>query len=118
MSTLLFTAQLVESPEGGVSRVIDRRIALSQEAAKKTIKLASDGATAVGLDGITPHFVQIETDRKVVVRFTSADGTQQSIPVDDFLCILSRSVPFTAIDLARVAGQDATVVLTLGQKTT
>ncbi len=60
--------------------------------------------------------VNIFADRKVTVRLTSADGVQQSIPCDGELMITSRSVPFTAVDLTRVAGQETRVKVFLGQK--
>jgi hypothetical protein len=52
---------------------------------------------------------------KVRARVTSADGSQQSIPVDSFAFLMSRSVPITAIDLTRVPGQPTTVDVFLGQ---
>ncbi len=63
------------------------------------------------------HVVLIKTvGGKVRARLTSADGSQQSIPVDSFMVIVSESVPFTALDLTRVAGVTTTVKVLLGEK--
>lgn len=55
---------------------------------------------------------------KVRARLTSADGTQQSIPVDPLGFIVSLTVPITAIDLTRAAGSPTVrVCATLGAPT-
>lgn len=53
---------------------------------------------------------------KVRARLTSADGDDSPIPVDPVIWILSRSVPYTALDLTRAAGltSDVRVLITLG----
>ncbi len=53
---------------------------------------------------------------KVRARFTSADGSQQSVPFDTYFILMSESVPVTAIDLTRVAGTATTVRVFLGEK--
>lgn len=80
--------------------------------------LAADAVQAVAFGGVTnAHVAVIFSDRKIRVRFTSADGTEQSIPCDGVQIIISETVPFTAIDLMRVAGQETRVKVFVGQKT-
>lgn len=79
--------------------------------------LVVDTPVAVAFGGCaTAAVVNIFSDRKVLVRLTSADGVQQSVPCDGSLMITSRSVPFTAVDLTRVAGQETRAKVFLGQK--
>jgi hypothetical protein len=82
-----------------------------------TIDLGSDLATPVDFGGVTNcHVAIIKTvGGKVMVRVTSADGTTQSIPVDQFFVVMSNTVPITAIDLTRVPGQVTTVKVFLGE---
>ncbi|MFA6166754.1 MAG: hypothetical protein WC700_09065 [Gemmatimonadaceae bacterium] len=78
--------------------------------------LSVDTAVSVGLGGLTAvHFVQLKASAKIRVRVTSADGTAAAIPVDSLLILINLSVPITAIDLTRVAGQSTTVQVLLGQ---
>lgn len=67
--------------------------------------------------GVTSAHVVIlkATGGKVRARFTSTDGSQQSVPVDSFFVLTSRSVPISAIDLTRVPGTSTTVDVFLGQ---
>lgn len=56
---------------------------------------------------------------KVRARLTSADGTLAEVPVDPVHFTVSMSVPFTAIDLTRVAGAGTIrVSVTLGAPVT
>lgn len=81
--------------------------------------LDADAVQAVAFGGVeNANVVQISCDRKIKVRLTSADGATQTIPVDGHLSLISRTVPFTAIDLQRVAGQETRVKVFIGQKTT
>lgn len=79
--------------------------------------LTVDTAVTVNFGGVTnAHVLSINTDRKVRVRVTSADGATQAIPVEGFLKIISKgSVPITAVDLTRVAGQATVVQVFLGE---
>jgi len=82
-----------------------------------SIKLSGDGAVAVPFGSVAnAHVVVIQSDRKVMVRLTSADGATQAIPVDGYLQLISRSVPFTAIDLTRVPATLTNVSVFLGEK--
>lgn len=117
MSVLAVSGSLVELPSGGIAKYFAENISLARPAEKRTIVLGNDAPFAVNLDGWTAiHALHIESDTKITARITSADGAQQLVPVDPLLTIVSRSVPITAIDLVRVAGQSATVEITLGQK--
>lgn len=53
---------------------------------------------------------------KVRVRITSADGSQQAVPVDTFLALISASVQITAVDVTRTPGVQTIVRYFLGQK--
>lgn len=115
MSTLAIIGTIAELPDAEVSSVIDQRVALDRPAEKRTVKLASDSPFAVNLDGMTINALQIDADTKITALITSADGTAQAIP-GEYIAIVSRKVAITAISLVRVAGQDATVELILGQQ--
>ena len=83
--------------------------------------LTVDTPVVVGFGGVTnAHVVVIAPDngKKVTARLTSADGTEQAIPVDDTFILITRTVPVTAIDLTRVAGTATKVKVFLGEKTT
>jgi hypothetical protein len=117
MSTLAIEGTITELPAAGVARVIDLRVALARAAERRVIPLTSDSAVVVNLDGWTGiNVLVIESDTKITARITSADGTDKDIPVDDLLLLVSRATPITALSLVRVAGQSATVTLTLGQE--
>lgn len=78
--------------------------------------LASDSPVSVGFGGVanaTVIFIKT-VGGKVRARFTSADGSTQAIPVDSMMCVMSASVPFTALDLTRVPGQNTTVEVFIG----
>lgn len=69
------------------------------------IDLTTDAPVSVQFNGMTAALVRvIATGGKVRARLTSADGSAQALPVDPFLQLISRSVPFTALDLTRVTG--------------
>lgn len=81
------------------------------------ISLDDDAAEAVPFGDITnAHVVLIKTDKKIQVALTSADGADQTVPVDSFLHLASESVPFTALTLTRLAGQATNVKVFLGEK--
>lgn len=84
------------------------------------VGLSVDTPVAVSFGGVTNASVVIISTvngAKVTVRITSADGATQSIPIDDTLILISRSVPVTAIDLTRVPATDTNVKVFLGEKT-
>lgn len=97
--------------------LFDERLVLAQKHYTE-MSLGSDGATSVSLGGLSGANVLMlkVPGGKVVARLTSADGTTQAIPVEEFLVLVSITTPITAIDLARVAGVATTVKVFLGQR--
>lgn len=82
-----------------------------------TYDLVGDSPQSIAFGGVTnANVVIIAATRKVRARLTSADGSQQSIPIDGLAILISRSVPFTALDLTRVPATDTDVAVFLGQK--
>jgi hypothetical protein len=82
------------------------------------VQLTVDGPVSVPFGGgvVNAHVVILKaTGGKVTARFTSADGTTQAVPVDSFAVVMSRTVPFTALDLTRIPGQLTAVDVFLGQ---
>lgn len=82
------------------------------------LTLASDSPAALPFGGLSEANVLIVkcVGGKVRVRITSADGSQQSVPVDSFLALISASVPMTTVDVTRVPGVQTVVRYFLGQK--
>lgn len=79
--------------------------------------LTVDTPVVVSFGGVAnAHVVVVKSNRKVRVRLTSADGSQQSVPVDGLLHIICKSVPITAIDVMRVAATETKVKVFLGEK--
>lgn len=79
------------------------------------VTLVSDSVTPVSFGGLANASVVIlQATPKVTAFVTSADGTSQKVPVDDLFVLVSGSVPITALDLQRVAGQSSTVEIFLG----
>lgn len=85
-----------------------------------SILLATDSPESIAFGDLTnAHVIWLKvTGGKVRARLTSADGSQQAIPVDNLLVLVSRTVPVTAIDLTRVAATADTprVTFAIGQK--
>lgn len=82
------------------------------------IDLAADAPVAIPFGSMPSVNIVIlkSTGGKVIARFTSADGALQSIPFDTYLILMSDSVPFTAIDLTRVAGNETFVRVFIAQE--
>jgi hypothetical protein len=79
--------------------------------------LTADAPVVVDFGGVTDAAVLfVSCNRKVRVRVTSSDGTDQAIPVDDLLQVISKTVFITALDLTRVTGQDTKVKVFLGER--
>lgn len=80
--------------------------------------LAADAPAAVNLGGLSNVHVLVlrAVGGKVRVRLTSTDGSQQSVPVDGLLVVVSLSVPITAIDVTRVAGVETQVDVFMGER--
>lgn len=76
------------------------------------LELTSDSPVSIpfaGLDVVTFVAIKPVGGVKVRVRLTSADGSQQAIPVGRALALDCVTVPFTAIDVTRIAGYPAPV---------
>lgn len=84
----------------------------------QTLTLTSDSPVDVNLGQLTGvNFVLIQTKNgSVRARMTSAQGTDQAVPVDKFLLLQNENVDITAIDLTREATVDTEVYIVLGQK--
>lgn len=84
----------------------------------QTHDLVADAPVVVSLGGLSQFEVLVlrAVGGKVRVRLTSADGASQSVPVDGLLVLISLAVPFTAMDLTRLAGTATTVVVFMGER--
>lgn len=122
MPTAVLTGSITDFPTSEVAAPVCARLELETGLERRSVTLATDSPVAVPFStpdvSVVRIFVdpKLNTSTKVTARVTSADGTQQLVPVDPIAIIFSQSVPFTAIDLIRVAGQTTVVDLTLGQK--
>lgn len=81
------------------------------------IDLDVDVPVAVNFGGLTSaNIVMLKAvGAKVRARITSADGSQQSIPFDTYVILMSMDTPITAIDLLRTAGVATQVRVFLGE---
>ncbi len=85
---------------------------------RKDMILAADAAADVEFDSLTQaEVVIVRCSSKVTVTVTSADGATQVFPADPLAVIISKTVPFTAVSLTRVAGTETTCQVFIGQKT-
>lgn len=123
-STFRVSGQLTDQPISGIGSgqptvtiPLDESVALSDASLQSSYNLTVNTPVAVQFGTLTAvNVLFIKTiGGKVIVRITSADGTTQAIPVDSVLLLICTSVPITAIDLTRVAGQDTRVNVALGQ---
>jgi hypothetical protein len=99
---------------------VDAPIDESMVITKKTesdIDLNVDTPVPVAFGGVVNASIVIlkTVGGKIKARLTSADGTTQSIPVDSTFILISRSVPFTAIDLTRVPATPCQVRVYVGE---
>ena len=110
------SGNLSGNPE--VDALISERVGLKNKAIA-VYQLTTDSPVSVSLSGMAGvNVVCLKTvGGKVRVRFTSADGAQQAIPVDSFLSLINLSVPITAIDLTRQPATATTVQVFLGERT-
>jgi len=107
----------VKSGVPSVESPISEKVALVSKALAE-YRLTVDTPVSVALGLLTQVNVLVlkAIGGKVRVRLTSADGSQQSIPVDSFLALTTLSVPVTAIDLTRTVGTTTTVEIFIGQR--
>ena len=121
--TLRVTGELGASPTLGASSGVpgtvvplDESIQLAQMH-QCTLFLGADSPVDVPFGTMTSgNFLFVKSTGRVRVRITSADGVQQALPVDGVLLQFSESAGLTAVDVTRVAGQDTTVDVLIGQK--
>lgn len=80
--------------------------------------LTADGPVDISFGSLSAAHVVVlsTTGGKVTARLTSADGSQQSVPVDPLGIVISQSAPFTAIDVERTTGVETTVRVFLGER--
>lgn len=79
--------------------------------------LESDSPLAVQFGGVVnANVVIINCDEPITVQLTSTDGTNQVIPVDDTLIIISRTDAYTAINLVRTPATLTNIVVFLGEQ--
>jgi hypothetical protein len=80
--------------------------------------LSVDTAIPLQFGGVTNANVVIlkSTGGKFKAKLTSADGSQQSIPVDTVFVLIAQAVPITAIDLTRIPATPTTVRVYLAEK--
>lgn len=108
------------SPSGwpNVVMALDESLALDGAPMVVEYELTSDAVQAVSFGGLADASVVVikSIGGKVRARLTSADGATQAIAVDTFALLISESVPYTALDLMRVAGTETQVKVLLGKK--
>lgn len=80
------------------------------------LDLTTDDPVVVSLGG-NIHVLHVKTiGGKARVRFTSADGAAQALPVDGVLEWICQKVPVTALDVTRETGVNVQVKLFFGEK--
>lgn len=107
------------SGDPDVGSPIDESMVIEHPITDK-VELLTDDPVEVSLGSADDvNFIQLRAvGGKVRARLTSADGTSQSVPVDPYFLVISKSVAFTAIDLTREAGVlGVAVKVLLGQQT-
>lgn len=123
--TLKFTGDLMTTPAVGapsgrasVRVPFDEVLSLTGALPVATYELTSDSPQAVAFGGLADVafvMVRLVSGGRVRVRLTSAEGSAQAVPVDEFLILKSRRSPFTAMDLTRDAGVASVVEVFLGK---
>jgi hypothetical protein len=105
------------SGAASISAPIDEVVQLETRT-QVELTLTSDSAVAVSIPGASNiNVVVIRTvGGKVKARISSSDGATQSVPVDPFMALITESVNITALDVTRVAGQETTVQVFLGER--
>jgi len=115
-STTPQTGVLLASGAPSLLAPISETVTLAQKYFDDYV-LSLDAVQVVAFGGVVnANVIEISCDRKIKARFTSADGATQVIPVDGHLSLISKTAPFTALDLQRVVGQETRVKVFLGQK--
>lgn len=118
------TGGYTNTPLDGVPSLapnVDAPLDESMVVTKKTeydVDLTVDTPVPVQFGGVTnANIVILKTvGGKVKARLTSADGSQQSVPIDSTFIVISQSAPITAIDLTRVPATPTQVRIYLGER--
>ena len=101
---------------------IDAPIQEATQLARKyvdTVELGVDTPVALefgGLDHANVVILKAVGGASVKARYTSADGSQQAVPFDTYVILMSMNKPITAIDLTREPATPTTVRVFLGQE--
>lgn len=101
-----------------ITAAIDEKLMLGTELFSQ-VTLTTDAPVALPFGGLTEASALVLkcVGGRIIVSLTSAEGSDQIVPVDSFLAMISASVPFTAISVARApGGSDTTVKFFLGEK--
>ncbi len=80
-------------------------------------KLTVDGDTSVDFGSLASSGANVvilkvsccPPNTPIVAKLSSSAGAAQAVSVDGFLCVFSRSVPYTALTIARPPGVEVTV---------
>lgn len=105
------------SADPTITAPIDERVNLDLELAS-VVQLTSDAPVALPFGGLTSAAVVVvkAVGGAVVLRLTSAEGSQQRVPVDSFAVLMSNTTPYTAVDVQRTPGAITTVKFYLGER--
>jgi hypothetical protein len=101
-----------------ITAALDERLMLATEQYSQ-LTLNNDSPVALPFGGLTQAnvlIVKIVGAAKANVRITSNPGSNQVIPVDSFLALMTASEPITAVSVQRTPGVQTTVRYFLGQK--
>jgi ribosomal protein L10 len=110
------TGSLLASGATALQTPVNESVTLSQKNFDD-YDLVVDTPVAVAFGGVaSANVVNVFCNRPITVRLTRASASQQSIAVDGWLMLGSKTDPYTAIDLTRVPGQETLVKVFLGQK--
>ena len=104
----------------GIDVAIKEQLTLKKTPHVTQVDLETDATEVVNFGDLAQAEVVYlkATGGKVSARLTSADGIDQSVPVDPLFVLFTSREPVTAIDLTRVAGSPTTVkvCVLLGEK--
>jgi hypothetical protein len=107
----------VASGDPDIPSPVDERLLLSAKHYDE-ITLTSDALTPVSFGGLSQAHVVVAkiVGRRVRFSVTSAAGSDQVVSVDSFFVLITETEPLTAISIQRLAGEETSVKLFLGEK--
>lgn len=95
--------------------ILDEELALTLKYAQ-VMQLTANGDTTVSLGGITnASLLIVKTDQPVTLKITTGLGAAQVIGVNKFLCLITTTVPITALTIARPTDVLTNARIVLGQ---